>query len=49
MVGYLYKIISMVLANRLKGMLPILVGETQYGFVEKRKILNGAFIANEVV
>ena len=48
-VGCLYKIISKIFANRLKVMMPIIVGESQYGFVEKRQILDGALIANEVV
>ena len=49
MVGCLYKIIYKILANKLKDVMPVLVGESQSAFVRKRKILDGALIANEVV
>ena len=49
MVGCLYKIIAKILANRIKEVMPILVGETQTAFVHNRQILDNALIANEVV
>ena len=44
-----YKIISKVVANRLKPLLPSLVSEEQSGYVEGRKILNNIIQAHEVV
>ena len=49
MVGSLYKIISKILGNRLKGVMPLLVSEMQYAFVQKRQILDSVLLANEVV
>jgi len=44
-----YKIISKVIANRLKPLLPTLVSEEQTGYVEGRQILNNIIQAHEVV
>ena len=49
MVGCVYKVISKVLANRLKSVLSRLVGEVQTTFIEDRQILDGAVIANETI
>ena len=49
MVGSVYKVISKILANRLKKAMPKLVGETQSVFVCGRQILDGTLIACEVV
>ena len=50
MVGWLYKLVAKILANRLKKVMPTLVGETQFAFVGGgRQILVGALIANEDV
>ena len=45
----IYKIISKVIANRLKPLLPILISPEQLGFVEGRKILDGVILVHEVV
>jgi len=44
-----YKIISKVIANNLKPLLPALVLEEQIGFVEGRQIVNNIIQAHEVV
>eukprot|EP00253_Pinus_taeda_P009736 PITA_09736 len=44
-----YKIISKVIANRLKPLLPTLVSEEQTGYVEGRQILNNIIQSHEVV
>eukprot|EP00253_Pinus_taeda_P036120 PITA_36120 len=44
-----YKIISKVIANRLKPLLPSLVSEEKIGYVEGRQILNNIIQAHEVV
>jgi len=44
-----YKIISKIIANRLKPLLPTLVYDEQTGYVEGRKILNNIIQAHEVV
>ena len=44
-----YKIISKVVANRFKPLLPTLVSMEQSGYVEGRKILNNIIQAHEVV
>jgi hypothetical protein len=49
LVGCLYKILSKVLANRLRLIIGRVVSETQSAFVKERQILDGILIANEVV
>jgi len=44
-----YKIISKIITNRLKPLLPSLISEEQTGYVEGRKILNNIIQAHEVV
>jgi len=41
-----YKIISKVIANKLKALLPILISKEQSGFVEGRKILDNIIQAH---
>jgi len=49
LVGCLYKILSKVLANRLRKVMGSLISETRTTFVKGRQILDGILIANEVV
>lgn len=44
-----YKIISKVVANRLKPLLPSLIFVEQFGYVEGRQILDNIIQAHEVV
>jgi hypothetical protein len=45
----IYKIITKVIANRLKPILPFVISKEQDGYVEGRKIMNSVILANEVV
>lgn len=44
-----YKIISKVIVNRLKPLLPVLISEEKTGYVEGRDILNNIIQAHEMV
>jgi hypothetical protein len=44
-----YKIISKVIANRLKPILPTLISQEQAGFVEGRKIVDNIIHAHEII
>ena len=44
-----YKIISKVIENRLKPLLPIIISKEQLGFVEGRKILDNIIHAHEII
>lgn len=44
-----YKILSKVLANRLKKLFPFVIDHAQFVFLGGRNILDGVLIANEVV
>ena len=45
----IYKIISKLIADRLKKGLVDLISEEQSGFVASRQVLDGIFIATEVI
>jgi hypothetical protein len=45
----IYKIITKVIANRLKPLLPFLISPEKTGYVEGRKILDGIILSHEVI
>lgn len=49
LIGRVYKLLAKVPANRLKEVLPEIIGESQRAFVEDRQILDSVIIANELV
>ncbi|XP_014623177.1 uncharacterized protein [Glycine max] len=49
LIGYVYKVVSKLLANRLALVLPHLIDERQTTFMKGRHILHGVMISNEVI
>lgn len=49
MVGWLYKLLAKVLANRSKIAIPFLIGGTQAACMGGRHILDGVLIANKII
>ncbi|XP_071719503.1 uncharacterized protein [Rutidosis leptorrhynchoides] len=49
LIGSYYKVVAKILSNRLRKVIPSLVGVEQSAFIKGRFILDGALIANETV
>ena len=49
LVGCIYKLLSKILANRLRGVLPHIISLNQGAFVLNRQMLDGILIANELI
>ena len=49
LIGYVYKIVSKLLSNRLKKVLPTLIDERQSAFIEGRQMLQSVVTVNEVI
>ena len=45
----IYKLISKVVANRLKTLLPLLISSEQTGYVEGHQILDGVLLSHELI
>jgi len=49
LVGCLYKILTKVLANRIKRVIPNVIDESQSAFLSNRGLLDSVLVLNEVV
>ena len=49
LVGCIYKLVSKVLANRLRVVIKDMIGPNQFAFVIDRYILDCSLVANEVI
>lgn len=49
LIGGLHRIISKILANRMKAVLPTIISPQQIAFLPGRKILDGVVVINELV
>ena len=46
---YIYKVVSKILANRLKLLLPRLITENQYAFINGRLLMDNVMLVSELV
>lgn len=44
-----YKLVTKIIANRIKGILPRLIPENQGGFIQGRQIINNIILVQEVI
>ena len=49
LVGYMYKVLAKILANRLRVVIGRVVSDSQSAFVKRKQILDGILVANEAV
>lgn len=49
LIGSMYKILSTLLASRIKTTIPLVVGEVQSAFTGEKNIEDGILIANEII
>jgi len=49
LIGYIYKIVTKILANRLKKVMSNIIDERQMAFIKGRNLLHAVVMANEVV
>ena len=49
LIGYVYKIVAKLLANRMKRVMPFIIDERQSAFIAGRHLLHSVIIANEAV
>ncbi|KAK1423484.1 hypothetical protein QVD17_18787 [Tagetes erecta] len=49
LIGAINKVVSKVLANRLKNVLPLVVSDSQSAYIEGRSILDGPLVVNEAM
>lgn len=49
LIGAIKKVVSKVLANRLKNVLSLVVSNTRSAYIEGRSILNGPLVVNEAM
>jgi len=45
----MYKIVAKLLVKRMKMVMPTIIDETQFAFIEGRHLLQSALITNEVI
>jgi len=45
----IYKIVSKIIATRLKPLLPLIISLEQYGYVEGRQITDGIILTHEII
>ncbi|KAK2637456.1 hypothetical protein Ddye_032248 [Dipteronia dyeriana] len=49
LIGSLYKILAKILANRLRKIMHLIIGESQMTFVRGRKIINSFIVASDII